>query len=348
MGQPELREALLERHGVAASSKLDVVVTAGGNQAMANVCLAVLDPGDAAILVAPYYFSHKAAIDLAGAEAVVTGFEEGSFQPDVGAVTRALETANGCAKMVVVTSPNNPTGVVAEPARLAALASTCAVHGAWLVVDEAYADITHPRDDGQAAALAAAIGSPLQGAEGGVIRLFTFSKGMGMAGWRLGYALFPGALSAAMLKVQDTLPTHAAAASQALGLHALRATAPRSSSGSEAAGEDVGWVAAQVAALAAPRRTLWRAVRDTGCVQGAGAYFFCPPLPLPWRRDAGTEASALTVLAEQFEVLVTPGSAFGVPGHFRCSYGSLPDKELAEGADRLQRGLTHLANMTPP
>jgi len=359
MGQSELRHVLLQRHKCAP--KTDIVVTAGGNQAMANVSLAVLDPGDAAILIAPYYFSHKAAIDLAGAEAIVTGFEEGSFQPDVSAVTGALEAANGRAKMVVLTSPNNPSGVVTEPDRLAALAATCRAHNAWLVLDEAYADITYSSESdappAAAAAAAAAVGSdaPQLEYEEGIIRLFTFSKNFGMAGWRLGYALYPNALSEAMLKVQDTLCTHATLASQSLGLEALKATATDSSrrgagDGEEdgSAGEDSAWLAAQVNALHKPREVLWRAVQHTGCVKGQGAYFFCPPLPPAWRRDPATETMAFDVLANDFKVLVTPGLAFGVPGHFRCSYGSLPDETLAEGADRLHKGLVHLASTTPP
>jgi aspartate/methionine/tyrosine aminotransferase len=369
MGQSELRKALLERHGCAAASmsspasKMDIVVTAGGNQAMANVSLVVLDPGDAAILIAPYYFSHKAAIDLAGAEAIVTGFDKDSFQPNVSEVTRALEAANGRAKMVVVTSPNNPSGVVTEPSRLGALAATCKAHKAWLVIDEAYADITYSdkcnsdaaETSNEVPAAAAGNSLPLLDHQDGIIRLFTFSKNFGMAGWRLGYALYPNILSEAMLKVQDTLSTHATLASQSLGLEALKATTAaidsrgeegRAASGSK--GEDSEWLAAQVNALHKPREVIWRAVQHTGCVKGQGAYFFCPPLPPAWRRDPTTETMAFDVLANDFKVLVTPGRAFGMPGHFRCSYGSLPDETLAEGANRLHKGLMHLASTAPP
>ena len=123
------------------------------------------------------------------------------YQCSVAAVASALAQASGRVKMVVVTSPNNPTGVVIDTNRLAALASLCANHGAWFVLDEAYADIEHVDAEAggcsdiiDARSVNTPVASPTE-TEGGVIRLFTFSKGMSMAGWRLGYALFPDCLA---------------------------------------------------------------------------------------------------------------------------------------------------------
>ena len=322
LGLRPLRVALLEKHGFLVGGGTDVLVTCGANQAMVNVALTLLDPGDAAIITAPYYFSHRAAIELAGATPIITGFQPDNLQPDVEAVANALVEARGRAKCVIVTSPNNPSGVIIEERRLRAIETACKEHGATLVMDEAYAEITH---DGCRHVVPKGEGA---------VRIFTFSKAFGLAGWRVGYALFPSSLQHEMVKVQDTIATHAVLASQELALAAL-----------ECGGAD--FVAEKVAGLAHAREVLWGAVKDTGAVRSQGGYYFCPPLPRSWKRDLATEAEAIRILAEEFKVIVTPGSAFGILGHFRCSYGSLGDDNLKIAAERLRRGLDRLQDTEP-
>ena len=91
---------------------------------------------------------------------------------------------------------------------------------------------------------------------------------------------------------------------------------------------------------------MWQAVARTGTVKTDGAFYFFGALPPAWR-TAEHEAAALEVLAEKFRVVVTPGVAFGVPGYFRVSYGSLPDGECVDAAGRLGEGLDYLAANGP-
>ena len=89
----------------------DVHVTAGANQAFANVVLAVLDPEDTCVLFAPYYFNHMMALQLSGgAKNVVTGrCHPSSWHPDLDWLQAALASPNP-PRMVVITNPCNPTG----------------------------------------------------------------------------------------------------------------------------------------------------------------------------------------------------------------------------------------------
>ena len=91
----------------------DVHVTAGANQAFANVVLALLDPEDACVLFAPYYFNHMMALQLAGgAENVVTGrCHPTSWHPDLDWLQAALASPNP-PRMFVITNPCNPTGIL--------------------------------------------------------------------------------------------------------------------------------------------------------------------------------------------------------------------------------------------
>ena len=89
MGLPALRAQILASHGLA-DGESDVMVTCGANQAFVNVALCLLDVDDIAVLVAPYYFSHKAAVELAGASTEVTPFEPDTLQPDIRSITNPL------------------------------------------------------------------------------------------------------------------------------------------------------------------------------------------------------------------------------------------------------------------
>jgi len=147
-GLPELRDAILAYHGLSDAPTV-AMVTAGANQAFVNVALGILDPGDKVILVSPYYFSHLAAIQMASAQAVVTGYQPNTFLPDLDQIQDALETARAQdkpIKAVVVTSPNNPSGAVVPPHTMHALVELTAKQRAWLVLDETYEAVLHPED----------------------------------------------------------------------------------------------------------------------------------------------------------------------------------------------------------
>ena len=323
LGTPPLLDAIREAHNLHADQ--GIVVTAGANQAMVNIALLLMDPGDSAILIAPYYFSHRAAVDLAGGRSVISGFCPDTLQPDIESVRQAVESsrASGSSvKMVVLTTPNNPSGVVTEQTKMQAIEKFCASEGIWLVVDEAYADFIY-----------GSCSRHVEPQSLNTIRLRTFSKNFGMAGWRCGYAIFPSSLSTWMVRVQDAILSHAAIVSQDLALHCLQVGS--------------GWVREQVQGLTPCREALWNAVEGTGAVKGSGAYYFLVPLPEAWRQSTATEDAAFRVLAEQHGIIVTPGRVFGAPGTFRATYGSLHDEACFEAAARLHEALSLLGRSDP-
>lgn len=136
-GMPALRDAL--RSKLKAENGLDgydVHVTAGANQAFANVVLALLDPADRVVLFLPYYFNHKMAIQMTGgAESIVYGpCSPQTLHPDLDWLSLELSSPSP-PKMVVLVNPNNPTGVLMSKEELQRAADLCAAAGAWLVVD---------------------------------------------------------------------------------------------------------------------------------------------------------------------------------------------------------------------
>jgi len=183
-GLPALRSALARklarRNGLTAAS--EVMVTAGANQAYTNLVLATLDAGDAAVLYAPYYFNHLMALQMTGAEPVALPAAS-DLQPDLGALRREFEARNGGGdsgrapvRMVTLTNPGNPTGVMLRRELIEEASALCAEYGAYLVLDNTYEDFAYPGEEPHAC-----VEAPH------VVNVFSFSKAYGMMGWRVGY-----------------------------------------------------------------------------------------------------------------------------------------------------------------
>jgi histidinol-phosphate/aromatic aminotransferase/cobyric acid decarboxylase-like protein len=136
-GLPALRQALVAK--VAAENGLpghDVHVTAGANQAFASVVLALLDPGDASVLFAPYYFNHHMALQMTGCggEILYGPCHPDTFHPDLDWLATTLRGPRP-PKLVVICNPCNPTGALLSADEVRRAADLCAAAGSWLVLD---------------------------------------------------------------------------------------------------------------------------------------------------------------------------------------------------------------------
>jgi aspartate/methionine/tyrosine aminotransferase len=315
-----IERKLAAENGIVVRPASRVVVTAGGNLAFMNAVLAITDPGDEVILLAPYYFNHEMAVAIAGARAVPvpTGPD---WQIDLPVIRRAL-TAR--ARAVVTVSPNNPTGAVYPEAALRAVNALCRDAGVFHIHDEAYEYFVY---DGAVQFSPGAIA----GAAGHTISLYSLSKAYGMASWRIGYMVIPAALWDAVNKIQDTLLIAPPSVSQAAALEALRVG--RS------------YAAAQLPDLDRRRRFVRDALRAPGVPcevpDAAGAFYFF--MRVPTRIEA---LACCERLIRDHRVAAIPGSAFGdVEGcSLRISYGALDQSTVEEGVRRLIAGLRTLAD----
>ncbi len=352
MGTAELRAALraslAAEHGLPVVGReegrpwaYDVAVTAGANQAVASLALALTDPAGApspappspgvAVVFAPYYFNAVMALQLAGsALEVAPPAPDGSWAPDVawlrGRVAAGLAGRAAPVVMVYVVSPGNPTGVTLGRGALDALvAATAACPSTWLVLDSTYSAFS--------AAPPALPSAPH------LIHVGSFSKAFGAAGWRVGWIAVPedgsGSLGRALLKINDTWPIHAAHASQALAVACLGPGAGRA------------WACQQVAGLApsraAARAALEPLVAAGGAVSGGDAIYWWVTLP---PACAGDDASVVRWLVGKHGVAVVPGSACGSPGHLRVAFGKpAPGAAFDEAARRLRAGCEELVGV---
>jgi aspartate/methionine/tyrosine aminotransferase len=284
-----------------------------------NALLAIADPGDEIILPAPYYFNHEMAVVMANASAVMVP-TTASYQLDLDAIGGAITPKT---RAVVTVSPNNPTGAVFPESDLRELNALCRDRGIFHIHDEAYEHFTY---DGTRHFSPGSIDD----AGDYTISLHSFSKGFGMASWRVGYMTVPEHLWDAVNKIQDTVLVCPPAISQRAALAAVKA--------------GTGYAKPAISRLDQLRRTIYHALAAPGTPcdvpASAGAFYFF--IRVHTRLDAMDVAQRLI---REHRVATMPGSAFGATDgcYLRVSYGTLDDRSAAEGVARLVAGLRAIA-----
>jgi aspartate aminotransferase len=281
----------------------------GGVSVIAAAFGAVLEPGDEVPVPDPGWPNY--GLMAAWTHSRVVRYPcppELSFLPDIEQLRRLVTSRT---KLLVVNSPNNPTGTVYPLDTVRALAELAKRHNIWLLSDECYDEMVH---EGRWVSPAALVG------DSRVISAYSFSKTYAMTGWRLGYVTGPHRLVDSVIKVLESQSSCAPSISQKAAEVALR--------GPQDCVQDM---------REAYRRRRDRAVaslRDARLLTSVpqGAFYIMAdvsPSQLSGRDFAFR-------LLRECSVSVAPGSAFGeVAGQaVRISLAS-SDEDLAEGVDRL-------------
>jgi len=300
----ELREAIaedLETRGIEADPEKEITVTPGSKHAIYCACLATLNPGDEALVLAPSWPTHFQCVELAEAEAVEVPCGE-AYILDEEALK---EKITGRSRIIVVNSPNNPTGGALEEVSVRAIVDLAVDHDLIVLSDEVYDRIAY---DGFKVRSAASF----EKAKDRTIVINGFSKPYAMTGWRLGYAVAPREISEAIDRIQQSTTTCPASFIQKAAVTALR--------GPQEA------VVEMVVEYDRRRQCVVRALNEipgVRCVMPRGAFYVFPDfscLGIP-------SAELCARLLEVEGVSTTPGSAFGEigEGHIRISYATSLD-----------------------
>jgi aspartate/methionine/tyrosine aminotransferase len=213
-GLPTLRSAIADK--TARDSLLDVdpahvVVTNGAKQAVFMAFQVLLDPGDEVLIPAPYWVTYPETVRFAGG--VPIAVEAGI---DLKITPEMLDAATtDRTKMLVFTSPSNPTGVVYSPAEVAAIGSWAASRDIFLVTDEIYEHLVY--GEAQFSSIPAQVPEVMEKC----VIINGVSKTYAMTGWRVGWLIGPGQVSAAAIKLQSHLSSNVAMVSQVAALAAL-------------------------------------------------------------------------------------------------------------------------------
>jgi LL-diaminopimelate aminotransferase len=315
-GRDDFREALSDHYARRFDVQLDpeseIIPAIGAKEAIFNLNLAFLDPGDAALASDPGYPVYTGGPLLAGGEAVVMPLvPELGFTPDLDAIAPA-DLAR--AKLMYLNYPNNPTGAVVPPGFFERVVEFAREHEILVVHDLSYAEIVY--DGYRAPSFLATPGAKEVG-----IEVYSLSKGYNMTGWRCAAVLGNAQALESYWRLKTNIDSGLFEAVLLAGVAALSPDAD-----------------AEVASM----NELYRIRRDLVCdaLREAGVQVTPPKgtiyvwAPIP----AGFESSAAYCehVLEQTAVVISPGGAYGPSGEgwFRISL-TTPDERLAEAVKRL-------------
>jgi aspartate/methionine/tyrosine aminotransferase len=317
-GTPELRAAIAAK--LARDNRLtydpgaEILVTVGASEAIFDVFLAFLNPGDEVLYPEPSWLNYAAAARLTGAVPVPIPLRESNaFQVDPDDVRRRLGPRT---RLLVLVSPHNPTGTVQSPEVLGRLAELAVKHDLLVLSDEIYEKIIY--DGCEHRSLAS-----FPGMRERTITINGFSKAYSMTGWRLGYAAAPGPLIQTMNRVHQYNVACASAFAQAGAVAAL--TGPQTC------------VEAMVGEFKRRRDLVVPALNAIGglsCLTPGGAFYVWVNVA---RRGVAEGEFAMGLL-ERAQVSAVPGSVFGESGrgYIRLSYANSYER-LAEAMQRIRR-----------
>lgn len=192
VGDPVLRQAVAERqlarYGLAWDPVTDVTVTTGASEAITASLLALLEPGDEVVLVEPCYDLYPYAVVAAGGVPVYVPTAFPDFRLDLDRLAAAVTDRT---RVIVVNTPTNPTGQLLSAEEIRVLGELAARHDAYLISDEVYEHLVY---DGLEHLPVAS--DPV--ARERTITVSSVSKTFSATGWRIGWAVAPPAVSAAV------------------------------------------------------------------------------------------------------------------------------------------------------
>jgi aspartate aminotransferase len=328
-GMPELRAAWAEQVGRkrhVSYQPNQLIVTAGGKQAIFNIVYALVDPGDEVIIPAPYWVSYPEQVRAIGAKPVIV---QTHSRQDFKISPQALrEAITERTRLLILNSPSNPTGTVYTRAELSGLAEVLVDKGVPVLSDEVYDALVYGVEFTSMASLGEDIYN-LTVVSGAV------SKTYAMTGWRIGYAAGPAEVIAAAGRLQSHSTSNPNSIAQQAALAAI--------SGDQSTVEHMCQQFDQRRHVMLERL---RAMPDITCPQPDGAFYAFPRVSAYYGRryrDEVVDGSMAfsRLLLEHEKVATVPGLAFGNDEHIRLSYAT-GMAQIEEALDRMERFLGRL------
>jgi len=323
-GIKDLKEAIVGWHANDFGSNYKIeecLVTVGGKQAIFETVVATIDPGDEVILPVPYWVSYLDIVNYAGGKPVpFETREDDNFQVRAADVEKLITPKT---KLIIVNSPNNPTGAVIPNDEMEKLLALAARRNVLLMSDECYCQFLY---DGQKPFSLGHTGN-----RDNLIIAGSLSKTYAMTGWRVGFALGAKNLLSNMLNLQSHSTSNATSISQKAAVEALRG--PQDS------------VQVMLAEYQRRRDKIvagLRAIPGIKCAMPAGAFYVYPNVSAYLKKDGIGNCKVLVDrLLEEAHVAVVPGPGFGTDEHVRLSYAT-SQENIEEGLQRMKKFFSEL------
>lgn len=325
-GTLETRQAVVARHKIEYGTDYkpaECLITVGGKHVLFNYTQALLNPGDEVVIPVPYWVTYKDIVNYAGSKCVfVETDEKAGFTLTAAMVEKHFTPKT---RMIIINSPNNPSGAVVARGELEKIYAAAAKRGIFLVTDECYSHFLYDSVPYSIASIA--------NSKGTVLVAGTVSKTYAMTGWRIGYGLAPEPIISAMLKLQSHTTSNPTSIAQKAAIEAL--TGPQDS------------LAVMLQEYRKRRDYIvgrLRAMPGVECSMPAGAFYAYPNVRGAMNKGRiSLPLEFADRLLKDTAVAIVPGEAFGTSDHVRISYATSM-QEIERGMDRLQNfveGLNH-------
>jgi len=303
-----------------------IVVSTGAKQSIANICMAMLNPGDEVILFAPYWVSYHAIVTMNGAIPVpVSAGIDQDYKVTGEQVAAAITERT---KLIIFSSPCNPSGSVYTQEELEAIAAAVAPHEqVYIISDEIYEYINFTGKH-------ASIGT-IASVKDRTITVNGFAKGYAMTGWRLGYIGAPKIIADACTKIQGQFTSGANTFAQKAAAYALDA--------------DMSETYAMRDAFEKRRQVIidgLESIPGMKVNRPQGAFYIFPDVTAFYGKKAGdieinSDDDICEYLLQEAHVATVSGEAFGTPGCIRISYAA-SEETLKEAVQRIKDALGRL------
>lgn len=324
-GMKMFRESIASFYGDqfgARFSPSEVAASCGGKQGLFNAACTILNPGDELLVPKPYWVTFPEIGHFCRAKVVLLETEETDFILTADQVRNAITDKT---KLLIINSPNNPTGRVVPATEMRRIAEVCAENGVYMLTDECYLYFAYPPL------------SPFTSASfpdelrhyvciGG-----SFSKTYAMTGWRIGFTIANPEWTAAIVKLQGHSATHPTSFVQFACAEALRDP--------ERTLQSVHSMTAEY-----ERRRNWlvpelNKIDGFKCAMPEGAFYAFVDVRALLGDEFKTSADIADFLLRDAYTVVTDGVGFGADGYIRISYATSM-KNLKEAVDRIKSVLS--------
>ncbi|MDK9700135.1 MAG: aminotransferase class I/II-fold pyridoxal phosphate-dependent enzyme [bacterium] len=318
-GIPSLRKAIVrytEEHYDKMVAPENVLVSGGAKQALYNLLYSVINPQDEVIILAPYWVSYPEMVKMVYGVPVIVTPEDGTFHPRMEDIKRYVTSYT---KMIIVNSPNNPSGCIYRDEFIAEIVDYCETKGITLVMDDIYHKLYF--EGHKPASVYKFTKKDLENSS--VISINGVSKLYGMTGFRIGWTIGPRKMIEVMANVQAQTTSCASVV--------LQAAAEGAMNGIQSIIESLRLM------LENNRNVMMQELKSfTGVriIPPDGTYYSLPDFSA-YNKDS----TALSRFLLQKALVVTvPGKEFGMEGHLRLSYcGSI--KDIKQGIERIKWAL---------
>lgn len=327
----ELKEAVIEKlkkDNRVEYKPSEIIISTGAKQCLFNTILTICDPGDEVLLPTPCWVSYTEQIKFAGAVPIfINTYQEEDFKLSASQVEEKITSRT---KLLILNSPNNPTGAVYDPEELKKIAQLLTKYNIYCICDEIYEKLIYDN------AKHLSIASLSDEIKEKIITINGVSKSYAMTGWRIGYAAGPEEIIKGMSKIQGHSTSNPNSIAQKASVEALNGKQDAIEEMRKAFDERRKYMVKRL-----------NEIEGISCLTPAGAFYAFPNVSKILERGIEYNGKKISnsfglsnFILKEAEVALIPGSAFEAEGYLRLSYAaSLED--IKEGSDRLEKILRY-------